>query len=69
MIGRPGELSRPVGGVSVVPLREGSIDWPEVRRAIGEIGYHGYLTVELPAGDEAYLREVSRRVDKIYAGE
>jgi len=52
-----------------VPLREGSIDWPEVRRAIGEIGYHGYLTVELPAGDEAYLREVSRRVDKIYAGE
>jgi len=52
-----------------VPLREGSIDWPEVRRAIGEINYSGYLTVELPAGDAAYLREVSRRVDKIFAGE
>lgn len=51
-----------------VPLMEGSIDWKEVRKAIGEIGYSGYLTVELPAGDEAYLREVSRRVDKILAG-
>ncbi len=52
-----------------VPLREGSIDWPEVRKAIGEIGFSGYLTVELPAGDETYLREVSARVDKILAGE
>jgi hexulose-6-phosphate isomerase len=52
-----------------VPLGEGSIDWKEVRRAIGEIGFSGYLTVELPAGDEAYLREVSRRVERIFAGE
>ena len=51
-----------------VPLGEGSIDWREVRRAIGEIGFSGYLTVELPGGDEAYLREVSKRVDKIFAG-
>lgn len=50
-----------------VPLGEGSIDWKEVRKAIGEIGYSGYLTVELPPGDEAYLREVSRRVDLILA--
>lgn len=48
-----------------VPLTEGSIDWPEVRRAIGDINYSGFLTVELSAGDEAYLREVSRRVDRI----
>ena len=52
-----------------VPLREGSIDWKEVRKAIGEIGYDGYLTVELNGGDKAYLQEVSRRVDKILAGE
>lgn len=52
-----------------VPLREGSIDWKEVRKAIVEIGFSGYLTVELPDGDEAYLREVSRRVDLIFAGE
>ena len=50
-----------------VPLREGSIDWPEVRRAIGEINYDGYLTVELPDGDREYLRDVSQRVDAILA--
>ncbi len=48
-----------------VPLHEGSIDWTEVRRAIGEINFSGFLTVELSGGDEAYLREVSRRVDRI----
>jgi hexulose-6-phosphate isomerase len=52
-----------------VPLREGSIDWKEVRKAIGEIGFSGYLTVELQGGDETYLREVSRRVDMILAEE
>ena len=52
-----------------VALREGSIDWPEVRKAIADIGYSGYLTVELGGGDAAYLQEVSRRVDKIFAGE
>jgi len=51
------------------PLREGSIDWPEVRKAIAEIGFSGYLTVELSGGDAAYLRDVSARVDKIFAGE
>lgn len=51
-----------------VGLREGSIDWPEVRRAIGEIGFNGFLTVELKGGDAAYLRDVSARVDKIFAG-
>src|ERR1051326_1078495 len=48
-----------------VPLREGEINWKEVYKALQEIGYHGTATVELPAGDEAYLREVSHRVDLI----
>ncbi len=52
-----------------VNLREGSIDWKEVRKAIGEIGYKGYLTVELSGGDAIYLKDVSQRVDKIFAGE
>ncbi|MGH9341317.1 MAG: sugar phosphate isomerase/epimerase family protein [Acidobacteriota bacterium] len=50
-----------------VQLREGSIDWPEVRKAIADIGFGGYLTVELRDGDEAYLRDVSSRVDQILA--
>ena len=52
-----------------VALREGSVDWIDVRKAIGEIGFSGYLTVELRGGDEAYLRDVATRVDKILAGE
>jgi len=49
-------------------LREGGIDWLEVYKALGEVGYKGTATVELPGGDEAYLREVSRRVDLILSG-
>jgi hexulose-6-phosphate isomerase len=51
-----------------VPLREGEINWKEVHDALAEIGYHGTATVELPAGDEAYLREVSHRFDLILQG-
>ncbi|MGE5487005.1 MAG: sugar phosphate isomerase/epimerase family protein [bacterium] len=46
-------------------LLEGDVDWPEVYRALAEIGFKGTATVELGAGDEAYLREVSRRFDLI----
>jgi L-ribulose-5-phosphate 3-epimerase len=49
-------------------LREGEIDWTEVHNALAEIGYAGSATVELPGGDEAYLREVSKRFDSILAG-
>lgn len=51
-----------------VPLREGQIDWKAIHAALGEVGYHGIATVELPGGDEAYLKEVSRRVDLILEG-
>ena len=51
-----------------VPLREGEIDWKEIYKALGEIGYNGTATVELPGGDEAYLREVSHRFDLILQG-
>ena len=50
-------------------LGEGEIDWPEVRRALGEVGYSGYLTTEIDGGDLAYLKDVSARVDRIIAGQ
>jgi L-ribulose-5-phosphate 3-epimerase len=50
-------------------LGEGDIDWPEVRRALDEIKYTGFVTTELRGGDAAYLKDVSARVDKILAGE
>ncbi len=50
-------------------LGEGDIDWPEVRRALGEIVYAGYVTTELNGGDAAYLKDVSSRVDRFLAGQ
>jgi L-ribulose-5-phosphate 3-epimerase len=59
------------GGIKgeFVNLRDGSVNWPEVRRALSEIGFNDYVTCELRGGDEAYLRDVSQRVDKILRGE
>src|SRR5258706_3162074 len=51
-----------------VPLREGEIDFRAVHAALADIGYKGTATVELPAGDGAYLRDVNRRFEKILAG-
>jgi len=51
-----------------VPLKEGEIQWGEVHKALAEIDFSGPATVELNGGDEAYLREVSRRVDAILSG-
>jgi hexulose-6-phosphate isomerase len=52
------------GGKFVHP-RDGSIDWPAVRRALDDIGYDGWASIEdggLP------LAEFSRRFDLIEAG-
>jgi L-ribulose-5-phosphate 3-epimerase len=50
-------------------LRDGSIQWPEVRKAFDEVGYDGWMTAELKGGDEAYLRSVVADLDKIIRGE
>jgi hexulose-6-phosphate isomerase len=51
-----------------VNLGDGDIDWAAVRQAFAEVGYTGYATTELEAGDEAYLRDLSKRVDKLLLG-
>jgi len=48
-------------------LTEGDVNWTEVRRALDEIGYNGYMTTELRGGDEAYLTDLSKRIDRIIA--
>ncbi|MBM3767496.1 MAG: sugar phosphate isomerase/epimerase [Acidobacteria bacterium] len=52
-----------------VNLREGDIDWKEVHKAFQDIGYKGYMTVELSGGDAKYLKDVASRVDLIINGE
>lgn len=51
-----------------VNLGEGDVDWPAVRQAFADIGYSGSAIVELKGGDEAYLRDVSQRVDRLVLG-
>jgi len=51
-----------------VNLGDGDIDWGAVRQAFADIGYSGYATTELEGGDEAYLRDVSHRVDRLVLG-
>jgi len=50
-------------------IGEGDIDWQEVRRALNEIGYSGYMTTEVDGGDLAYLTDLSARLDRFLAGE
>jgi len=51
-----------------VNLGDGDIDWAAIRKAFADIGYTGYVTTELVGGDEAYLRDVSQRVDRLVLG-
>jgi L-ribulose-5-phosphate 3-epimerase len=51
-----------------VNLKEGEIDWKDVRAALAEIGFQGTATTEIAAGDEAYLRDVVKRFDSILEG-
>ncbi len=50
-------------------IGEGDIDWPEVRKALADVKYTGYVTTEVSGGDEAYLKDVAQRVDRFLAGE
>jgi hexulose-6-phosphate isomerase len=49
-------------------LRDGELNWKEIHKALGEIGYRGDATVELAGGDAFYLKDVSHRVDLILEG-
>lgn len=49
--------------------RTEGIDWHDVRTALAEVGYQGFVSAEVGSGDAAYVKEVSARMDKIFAGE
>jgi sugar phosphate isomerase/epimerase len=44
------------------------VDWAAVRAAFAETGYAGSAIAELDGGDEAYLRDVSKRIDRLLIG-
>jgi hexulose-6-phosphate isomerase len=62
-------LDRPNGRFAWTNIGDGDIDWPEVGRAFDEVGYRGYFTTEVAAGDAAYLKDLAGRVDRFLSGQ
>jgi L-ribulose-5-phosphate 3-epimerase len=62
------DFKRKNDGYEWVNLGDGDVDWAAVREAFRETGYSGSAICELEGGDEAYLRDVSRRVDRLVLG-
>lgn len=62
------DFKRKQDGYAWVNLGDGDADWAAVRAAFSAIGYSGSVITELPGGNEAYLRDVSRRVDRLVLG-
>ncbi len=52
-----------------MPLRQGSVNWPAVRKALADVKYNGWITAEVAGGDEAVMRGISQAMDKIIAGD
>lgn len=45
------------------PIGEGDIDYADVRKALREINFHGWLAAEVAGGDLEYLKGVSAQMD------
>jgi len=54
-------------GYQCTNLLEGVVNFKQVRLALEEVGYDGFLTPELSGGDKAYLTDLSERIDLILA--
>jgi hexulose-6-phosphate isomerase len=63
------QLDRANGRFAWKNIGDGDVDWPEVQRAFADIGYGGYVTTEVAAGDAAYLKDLAGRVDRFLAGQ
>jgi hexulose-6-phosphate isomerase len=45
------------------PIGEGDIDYADVRKALTEINFHGWLAAEVGGGDLAELKSISKQMD------
>ena len=63
------QLDRPNGRFYWKNIGEGDIDWVEVRKALADIRYDGWVTTEIQGGDAAYLKDVVARLDRFLAGQ
>jgi L-ribulose-5-phosphate 3-epimerase len=63
------QLDRGKGQFAWKNLGDGDVDWPEVRKALAEVKYEGWVTAEISGGDAVYLKDVVARLDRIFAGQ
>jgi L-ribulose-5-phosphate 3-epimerase len=50
-----------------VELGEGDVGWPDVMKALDEIGYQGYGIAEVPGGNAERMKFLSDRIEQLYA--
>lgn len=48
-----------------VEIGEGDCDWPEVRKALDEMGYDGWATAEVRGGDRLRLADILTRMERV----
>lgn len=48
-----------------VAIGEGDENWPEVLKALAEVGYAGWATAEVGGGGEDVLRRISAQMDRV----
>jgi L-ribulose-5-phosphate 3-epimerase len=48
-----------------VDIGEGDEDWPEILKALGEVGYDGWATSEVGGGGEKHLQGVAEKMKKV----
>lgn len=48
-----------------VAIGEGDEDWPDVLKALEEVGYRGWATAEVAGGGEKELKDVAERMNKV----
>ena len=49
-------------------IGDGDVDWPDVRKALGQIGFTGWSTAEVGGGDRGRIKEIHDRMDKYLLG-
>ena len=49
-------------------IGDGDVDWPDVRKALGEIGFTGWSTAEVGGGKRDRIKEIHDRMDKHLLG-
>jgi L-ribulose-5-phosphate 3-epimerase len=59
------KLSSDGHGGSFTAIREGSVNWPAVRKELDKVGYNGWMTIE---DGRVSLKEQNDRLDLIIAG-